>query len=123
MIKLLLVDDQPGVLTGLRMQLALEPDLDVIGEAQDGAEAIMRAQALQPDVIVMDARMPVMDGIEATQTLCKLQPRTSVVILSLHDDAATRDKAQSAGAVAFVAKHEPSEKLLDAIRRAATLRA
>jgi DNA-binding NarL/FixJ family response regulator len=119
MIKLLLVDDQPGVLTGLRMQLSLEPDLDVVGEAQDGAEAISQAQALQPDVIVMDARMPNMDGIEATQALHEMQLKSSVVILSLHDDAVTRAKAKSAGAVAFVAKHEPPESLLSAIRQAA----
>jgi DNA-binding NarL/FixJ family response regulator len=119
MIKLLLVDDQPGVLMGLRMQLALEPDLDVVGEAQDGEEAILQAHALKPDVIIMDARMPNMDGIEATQALHKLQPTSNVVILSLHDDAHTRAQARSAGAVAFVAKHEPPETLLNAIRQAA----
>jgi DNA-binding NarL/FixJ family response regulator len=118
MIKLLLVDDQPGVLAGLRMQFALEPDLDVVGEAQDGQEAIACAQALCPDVILMDARMPNMDGIAATQALQTLQPHSRVVILSLHDDALMRARAHNAGAVAFVAKHEPPERLLAAIRQA-----
>ncbi len=71
----------------------------------------------------MDARMPVMDGIEATAALRQLQARSRVVILSLHDDAVTRAKAQSAGAFAFVAKHESPDHLLSAIRRAATLQA
>jgi DNA-binding NarL/FixJ family response regulator len=119
MIKLLLVDDQPGVLAGLRMQFALESDFDVVGEAQDGLEAISRATALHPDVVVMDARMPNMDGIEATERLREMEPQAGVVILSLHDDALTRSKAESAGAVAFVPKCGPAEALLAAIRQAA----
>ena len=118
MIKLLLVDDQPSVLQGLRMQFALEPDFDVIGEAADGAEAVRMAHALHPDVIVMDARMPIMDGIQATAMLRQDTPDIRVVILSLHDDAHTRALARSAGAAAFVAKHEPSEVLFAAVRGA-----
>ena len=121
MIRLLLVDDQPGVLAGLKMQLALEPDFDVVGEALDGEQAIVQAQRLHPDVIVMDARMPNMDGIEATEALRRLEPHCCVVILSLHDDNATRAQARAAGAVAFVAKHETPSKLFDAIRQAAGL--
>ena len=118
MIKLLLVDDQPSGLQGLRMQFALEPDFDVIGEAADGAEAVRMAHALHPDVIVMDTRMPIMDGIQATAMLRQDTPDIRVVILSLHDDAHTRALARSAGAAAFVAKHEPSEVLFAAVRGA-----
>jgi two-component system, NarL family, response regulator LiaR len=113
------VDDQPGVLAGLRMQFALEPDIEVVGDAQDGEEAISQAQKLHPDVIVMDARMPNMDGIEATEILRRLEPHCCVVILSLHDDTVTRTQARMAGAMAFVAKHESPSKLFDAVRQAA----
>jgi len=73
---------------------------------------------LHPDVIIMDARMPIMDGIQATAVLRHDAPDIRVVILSLHDDVQTRSQARAAGAVAFVAKHEPTEALFDAIRAA-----
>src|SRR6266545_6139908 len=120
MIRLLLVDDQPGTRRGLRMRLALEPDLVVVGEAADGAAAIPLARDLSPDVVIMDVEMPVMDGIRATSQLREIAPKTSVVILSLYDDPATRARANEAGAVAFVAKQCMEEPLLSAIRQAAT---
>ena len=119
MITLLLVDDQPGVLAGLKMRLGLEADFSVIAVARDGAEALCKADACHPDVAVMDVRMPVMDGIAATRALHDREPHCRVVILTLHDDAATRAQALAAGAAAFVAKHEPTDKLLAAIRDAA----
>lgn len=123
MITLLLVDDQPGVLAGLKMQLGLEDDLVVVGEAANGAEALYQAGALRPDVAVMDVRMPGVDGIQATRILRELHPQCRVVILTLHDDAATRAQALAAGAAAFVAKHEPGDRLVKAIRQAAASRA
>ena len=116
-IRVLLVDDQPAVRQGLRIRLVLEPDVEVVGEAGDGAGAISLAQSLRPDVILMDVRMPGMDGISAVRTLRAVAPESAVVILSLYDDAKTRARAQEAGAAAFVAKHKVEETLLAAIRR------
>ncbi len=117
-IRVLLVDDQPAVRQGLRIRLVLEPDVEVVGEAGDGAGAISLAQSLRPDVILMDVRMPGMDGISAVRTLRAVAPESAAVILSLYDDARTRARAEEAGAAAFVAKHKVEETLLAAIRRA-----
>jgi DNA-binding NarL/FixJ family response regulator len=119
MIKLVLVDDEPHIRRGLRMRLGLEPDLAVIGEANNGAEAIDLVQALRPDVVLMDIHMSGMDGIAATATLRAAVPGVVIVILSLHDDADIRAKAQAAGATAFVAKHEAIKSLIPTIRSAA----
>ncbi len=118
MIRLLLVDDQPAVRHGLRMRLALEPDLLIIGEAGDGEAALAQASMLHPDVVLMDIRMPGMDGISVTVALRGMVPESAVVILSLYDDDLTRAQAQAAGSLAFVAKQEPVETLLAAIREA-----
>jgi DNA-binding NarL/FixJ family response regulator len=118
-IRLLLVDDRPAVRTGLRIWLALEPNLEVVGEASDGAETISLARALHPDVVLMDLLMPGMDGISATAALRSVVPQSAVVILTLYDDAATRTRAREAGAAAFVAKHRMEETLLAEIRRVA----
>ncbi|MDP8950791.1 MAG: response regulator transcription factor [Actinomycetota bacterium] len=117
-IRLLLVDEQPSVRRGLRMRFALEPDLEVIGEAGEAAEAISLAQALDPNVILMDVEMPGVSGIAAIETLRAVTPRSAVVIFTLYDDAAMRARAREAGAAAFVAKHQTEETLLAAIRRA-----
>ncbi len=119
MITLLLVDDQPQVLRGLGMRLALEPDVVVIGEAADAEAALQLAEQLNPDVVVMDVELPGMDGIAATQMLKHRSPDRAVVMLSLHDDAMTQRRAREAGASAFVAKHRMEGPLLAAIREAA----
>jgi DNA-binding NarL/FixJ family response regulator len=116
-IRLLLVDDRPAVRRGLRIWLALDPNMEVVGEADDGAEAISLARALRPDVILMDVEMPGMDGIVATAALRATAPHVAVVILSLYDDARTRARAREAGAAAFVAKHQAKTALLATIRR------
>ena len=118
MIRVVLVDDQPAVRVGLRMRLALEPDVTVVGEANDGKTALDLVTALAPDVVVMDVAMPGMDGVTATTRLRSLAPLSAVVMLSIHDDLATRQRALTAGALAFVGKHEAGEALPDAIRRA-----
>ena len=119
MIRLLIVDDEPAVRKGLRMRLAAEPDLSVIGEAPDGQTALDLARDLCPDVVLMDVEMPRMDGIAATSALHALCPRTSVIMLSIHDDARTRSLAEDAGAIAFVAKSVPIAMLLATIRQVA----
>jgi len=118
-IRLLLVDDRSAVRTGLKIWLSLEPDLELVGEASDGAEEISLARALRPDVILMDVEMPGMDGISATAALHSAAPQSAVVILTLYDDTATRTLAREAGAAAFVAKHQMEETLLAEIRRVA----
>ena len=119
MIRLLLVDDEASVRRGLRMQLSLEQDVAVVGEAGDGEAALALVKELRPDVVVMDVNMRGMDGITATETLCQELPGTRVVILTLHDDTATRNRAEAAGARAFIGKHESCERLVSAIRSAA----
>jgi DNA-binding NarL/FixJ family response regulator len=121
MIRVLLVDDQPVVRRGLRARLQLEPDIQIVGEAGSGREALRLAQIVQPDVALLDVAMPEMDGIETTVALRRTIPQCAIVILSIHDDAQTRARAQAAGAVAFVEKGGATEALLTAIRQAATL--
>ena len=101
------------------MRLALEPDMVVVGEASDGAQALALTQEQSPDVVVMDIKLPVMDGITATTTLRIVAPRSAVVIHSLYEDAAMRARARAAGACAFVGKHDVTEALVAAIRQAA----
>lgn len=117
MIRLLLVDDQKNVRRGLRMRLELEPDVEVIGEADNGKAAIDQVTSLNPDIVLMDVEMPCMDGISATEKLCSGDAACSVVMLSLYDDATTRSRAQQAGARAFVAKHQLENTLMATIRR------
>jgi DNA-binding NarL/FixJ family response regulator len=118
MIRLLLVDDQAAVRRGLRMRLALEADFAVTGEAEDGVSALALVNELRPDVVLMDAQMPHMDGIVATVALRAAFPDAAVVILSLHDDEATRKQAIAAGAVAFLSKQAEDTTLIDVLRRA-----
>ena len=118
-IRLLLVDDEPNVRRGLRMRLQLEPDVEVIGEAGDGVGAVQLANQLRPCVVLMDVEMPLMDGIQATAAIGEGPSGAAVVMLSLHDDAATVTRAREAGAAGFVAKHRMDDGLLTAIRRAA----
>jgi len=121
--RLLVVDGQPAVRRGLKLRLALEEDLEVVGEAGDAAEAIPLARALHPDVILMDIEIPGMSGLEAIERLRAAAPHSAVVIFTLRDDAATRERARGAGAAAFVGKHRTEEMLLAAIRGAAGPRA
>jgi DNA-binding NarL/FixJ family response regulator len=118
-IRLLLVDYQQAVRRGLKMRLALEEDLEVVGEAGDATEAMPLARALHPDVIVIDVGGQGASGVGAIERLRAAAPRSAVVVFTLRDDAATRELARTAGA-AFVAKHRTEETLLATIRGAAT---
>ena len=118
-VRVLLVDDQPLVRRGLGMRLEIEPDIEVVGEAADGAGAVDGAAAHAPDVVIMDVRMEGGDGIEATAALRLAYPEVAVVMLTLQDDAETRGRAEAAGASGFVGKHEPEGLLVEEIRRSA----
>jgi DNA-binding NarL/FixJ family response regulator len=117
MIKIMLVDNQVMVRRGLRMRLALEPDLEIIGEASNGREALDLSRELLPDVIVMDIEMPELDGISALQILRDSNPACSIIVLSLHDDAHNRSRAFASGAKAFVSKQGGATVLIDTIRK------
>ncbi len=118
MITLLLVDDDPIIRQGLRMRLALEKDFQVMGEANDGQEAIELVEKVRPNVVVMDVVMLGMDGITATRAIRAQHPETAVVVLSLHADEQTRCRAQAAGAAGFITKGETEGELIHAIRLA-----
>jgi DNA-binding NarL/FixJ family response regulator len=113
---IVIVDDQPAIREGLRMRLGLEADIKVTGEARDGKEALDVVARLQPDIVIMDLEMPVMDGLEATRKLQSLAPKSQVILLTIHDDRETRKQAREAGAVEFVSKHADDAVLLNAIR-------
>src|SRR5438876_894250 len=119
MIRVLLVDDQPAARRGLRVRFHLEPDMQVVGEASTGSEALTLVKELKPDVVLMDIEMPGMDGIEVTAALQTAVPQSAVVILSIHTDRQTRLRTQAAGAVAFVEKRGTTDTLLSTIRQAA----
>ncbi len=118
MITLFLVDDDPIIRRGLRMRFALEKDFQVVGEANEGGEALELVEQLHPNVVVMDVVMLGMDGIEATGAIRTRHPETAVVVLSLYADEQTRCRAQAAGATAFITKGETEGELIPAIRLA-----
>jgi DNA-binding NarL/FixJ family response regulator len=116
MTTVVLVDDQALVRGGLRLIVDAEPDLEVVGEAADGAEAVALGGSLQPDVVLMDIRMPVMDGIVATQRLLHRLPGTKVIMLTTFDLDDYVVEAFRAGASGFVLKTAPPGQLVAAIR-------
>jgi DNA-binding NarL/FixJ family response regulator len=115
-VRVLLVDDQPLLLTGFRLILAAEPDLEVVGEAVDGAVAVRQVQALRPDVVLMDVRMPVMDGIEATRRITALPDPPKVLVLTTFDLDEYVFGALRAGASGFLLKDVPADDLIEAVR-------
>ncbi len=118
MIRVLIVDDQPLMRTGFRMILDAEPDIEVVGEGSQGFEAIELADHVRPDVVLMDIRMPRMDGIEATRRLAGPQARdpVRVLILTTFDLDELVLGALRAGASGFLLKDAPPEDMVDAIR-------
>jgi len=118
-IRILVVDDHSVVRQGLKMFLGLDPDLEVVGEAEDGAEAITQCRALNPDVVLMDMLMPVMDGIAATGVIRRELPDTEVIALtSVLEDGAVIG-AIKAGAIGYLLKDTQSDELRRAIKAAA----
>jgi DNA-binding NarL/FixJ family response regulator len=116
-IRVVLVDDQQLVRTGFRLILEMEPDIDVVGEADDGRQGVELARSLRPDVVLMDIRMPEMDGVEATRLLAAPQvggPR--VLILTTYDADEYVVEGLRAGASGFLLKDAPPQQLVDAVR-------
>ena len=119
MIRLLLVDDQRLMRDGLRILLELESDFEVIGEAENGAEALEAYRQLSPDVVLMDIRMPVMNGVEATRRLRGEDPHSRVIILTTFDDNEYVFEGLRAGALGYLLKDVSGDELADAIRKVA----
>ncbi|MBD2388492.1 response regulator [Cylindrospermum sp. FACHB-282] len=116
MIKVLLVDDQSLIRQGLKALLELEADLEIVGEAENGEIAIDLVAQLQPDVIMMDIRMPIMDGVAATREIQKRFPGIKILVLTTFDDDQYVTAALQNGAMGYLLKDTPSEELAVAIR-------
>lgn len=119
MIRILLVDDHPVVREGLRGMLAAEDDLEVVAEAGGAAEAVAAVRAHEPDVVLMDLRMPGGDGVEATSRVLVQRPETRVVVLTTYDTDADILRAVEAGAAGYLLKDASRAELAQAIRAAA----
>ncbi len=117
-ITVMLVDDHPMIRMGLRAYFATVSDIQVVAEANSGAEALTLVQHHVPDVVLMDLNMPRMDGVEATRQLKKLSPRTQVIVLTSHHDDAYIFPAIRAGALSYLLKDIDPDALADAIRKA-----
>jgi DNA-binding NarL/FixJ family response regulator len=115
-IRVLLVDDQTLVRTGFRLILGSVPDIEIVGDAADGQEAIELGRRLRPEVVLMDIRMPRIDGIEATRRLTSVSPTSRVVILTTYDLDEYVFDALRAGASGFVLKDAPADQLINAVR-------
>lgn len=115
-IKVLLVDDHTVLREGLRMLLGCQPDIEVIGEAGEGREALEKAAHLQPDVVLMDISMAGMDGLEATRQLRRTQPETHIIVLSQHDEPQFVHSLLEAGAASYVLKRMGGASVIEAVR-------
>jgi DNA-binding NarL/FixJ family response regulator len=118
-IGVLVADDQPLVRAGFRMLLADEPDLSVVAEAANGLEAVQKAARFDPTVVLMDIRMPELDGIEATRRIIRADSRARIIVLTTFDLDEYIVEALAAGASGFLLKDDPPEQLLSAIRTVA----
>jgi DNA-binding NarL/FixJ family response regulator len=116
MIRLLLADDQSLFRQGLADLLALEPELEVVGQATQGREAIALAEQLQPDVILMDVRMPICDGVTATREIHQRFPWIRILVLTTFDEDEYIKDSLRAGALGYLLKSTPSQQLAEAIR-------
>ena len=118
-IRLLIVDDHPIVRDGIRGIFAGDPEFEVVGEAENGREAIARAEAFRPDVVLMDLRMPVLDGVSATKEIVDRELGSQVLILTTYDTESDVLPAIEAGAIGYLLKDTPRDELRSAVRAAA----
>lgn len=119
MIKVLLVDDQTLIRQGIRLLLEIEPDIQVVGQAANGLEALQQVESLHPDVVLMDVRMPEMDGVAATRALSARFPDVKVIILTTFEDDETVFEGLKAGARGYLLKDISSEEMAQAVRKVA----
>ncbi len=117
-IKVLVADDHAVAREGIRTLLNLQKDIEVVGEAVDGREAVVKTLKLMPDVVLLDVVMPVMDGLEATRQICKVCKNTKILILSQYEDDDTAFASYQAGAVGFIPKSSASSRLIADVRKA-----
>jgi two-component system response regulator NreC len=117
-MRILIADDHAIVREGLRQLLNSQRDMEVVGEAQDGREALEKAKSLRPDVAILDVAMPGLSGMEAVRLIKEAVPRTQIVVLSMHEKEAYVHQVFAAGALAYVLKASPSTDVLEAIRAA-----
>ena len=115
---MLIVDDHAVLRAGLRTLLNLQPDIEIVGEAAEGLEALERVKRLEPDVVLMDITLPGMEGLEVTKKLKKTHPNVKVLILTMHEDRRYLYSALKAGASGYVVKRAADTELIDAIRAA-----
>ncbi len=115
-IRVLLAEDHTIVRKGIRALLDDEPDIDVVGEAENGREAVAQAEALQPDIVIMDHTMPLLNGLEATRQMHKLLPHIQVLILTMHTNEAYVFQFLQAGAAGYLVKQTAPTELVTAIR-------
>ena len=114
-IKILIVDDKEQVRKDLRTLLTLNSEIEIVGEAVEGREAVRQVEALQPDAILLDLEMPIMDGYQTASQVKELAPSCRVIVLTVHDYPAARTKAFQSGADSFIVKGNPIEELIQAI--------
>lgn len=117
MARLILTDDHQLILDGLRSIISNEADLEIIAEANDGASAMQLCLALNPDLILMDIDMPVMNGLEATQQIKRKNPERKIIILTMHDEPALIKRIMEIGADGYLLKNSDQNELVNAIRK------
>jgi DNA-binding NarL/FixJ family response regulator len=115
-IRVLIADDHPVVREGISAMLARQDDMEVVGDAVDGADAVKKARATRPDVVLMDLQMPVMDGVEAMKRIAEQQPSVRFIVLTTYDNDEHIFRGIEAGARAYLLKDSPREELFKAIR-------
>ena len=119
-IRILIADDHALMRLGLKSMIGLQPDMEVVGEATNGQDAVRQVSVLRPDVIIMDLMMPKLNGADATKAICEARPQTSVIMLTSYGDAADLGRAIANGAVGVQMKDAPTEDLLSAVRKVMT---
>lgn len=117
-MKILVADDHAVVRAGLEQLLNSQPDMEVVGEAKDGREALEKAKSIRPDVTLLDIAMPGLSGLEAVRLIKEAVPNTKIVVLSMHEKEAYVHQAFASGALAYVLKASPSSDVLEGIRAA-----